>query len=180
MMQPQGSVLELCQVVRDLEPALAHWTQTIGAGPFFVFDVPVLPGQMYRGKPTEVSMRVAFGFSGGLLIELLQQTNDGPSVFKEMVERTHSGYHHIMLRGPYDANFQRLEAAGHAVAFSGQMPSGERFCLFDTQSVDGAFIELMEVSPTMELSLQAMHRAHVAWDGKTDPVRGIERLSEFA
>ncbi len=179
-MQPKGAVLELCQVVADLEPALDHWTATIGAGPFFVFDVPVLPGQLYRGAPTEVSMRVAFGFSGGLLIELLQQTNDGPSIFKEMLEASGNGYHHVMLHGPYDENFARLSAKGHAVAYSGQMPGGERFCLFDTQAVDGAFVELMETSPAMEESLARMHRAHMAWDGVTDPVRGLDRVAEFA
>lgn len=177
-MQPKGTVLELCQVVADMEPALAHWTGTIGAGPFFVFDVPVLPGQLYRGAPTEVSMKVAFGFSGGLLIELLQQTNDGPSVFKDMLETSGQGYHHIMLHGPYDDNFARLSGKGHEVAYSGRMPSGERFCLFDTRSADGAFVELMETSPAMEDSLARMHRAHLTWDGVTDPVRGMERLAE--
>lgn len=180
MMQPSGSVLELCQVVRDIEPALEHWTRTIGAGPFFVFDVPVLPGQMYRGKPTEVAMRVGFGFSGGLLIELLQQTNDGPSVFQEMLADRGQGYHHIMIRGPYEETFERLKSRGHEVAFSGQMPAGERFCLFDTQAADGAFIELMELSPAMEESMARMHRAHLDWDGRTDPVRTMDRLAEYA
>jgi len=90
------------------------------------------------------------------------------------------GYHHVMLRGPYDANFARLSAKGHEVAFSGQMPSGERFCLFDTRAADGAFVELMEISPAMEESLARMHRAHVTWDGRTDPVRTLDRLAEFA
>ena len=179
-MQPKGTILELCQVVRDIDRALEHWTRTIGAGPFFVFDVPVLPGQKYRGAPTEVSMRVGFGFSGGLLIELLQQTNDGPSVFTEMLEARGDGYHHIMLRIPYDEGVARLSGKGHEMAFSGQMPSGERFCLFDTRAVDGSYIELMEISPAMEESLARMHRAHLEWDGKTDPVRGMDALAAYA
>lgn len=179
-MQSKGTVLELCQVVRDIDRALEHWTATIGAGPFFVFDVPVLPGQKYRGEPTEVSMRVGFGFSGGLLIELLQQTNDTRSVFTEMLEARGDGYHHIMLRLPYDEGVERLSGQGHEMAFSGQMPSGERFCLFDTRSADGSYIELMEISPAMEESLARMHRAHLAWDGKTDPVRGMDALAAYA
>lgn len=179
-MQPKGTVLELCQVVRDIDVALDHWTQTIGAGPFFVFDVPVLPGQIYRGQPTEVSMRVAFGFTGGLLIELLQQTNDTKSVFTEMLEARGHGYHHVMLRVPYDEGVERLSGQGHEIAFSGRMPSGERFCLFDTRASDGSYVELMEISPAMEGSLGRMHRAHLSWDGKTDPVRGMDRLAEIA
>lgn len=177
-MQPTGTVLELCQVVRDLDRALAHWTQAIGAGPFFVFDVPVLPGQLYRGRPTEVSMRVGFGFSGGLLIELLQQTNDAPSVFTEMLDARCDGYHHVMLRLPYDEGVARLRGLGHAMAFSGTMPGGERFCLFDTRAADGGYVELMELSPALEESLTRMHRAHLAWDGVTDPVRGMDQLAD--
>jgi hypothetical protein len=178
-MQAKGTIFELCQVVRDMDAALEHWTKTIGAGPFFVFDVPVLPGQKYRGAPTEVSMRVGFGFSGGLLIELLQQTNDTPSIFAEMLDARGTGYHHVMLRVPYDEGVERLSGQGHEIAFSGQMPGGERFCLFDTRSADGSYVELMEISPAMEESLARMHRAHLEWDGKTDPVRDMAALANY-
>jgi hypothetical protein len=60
------------------------------------------------------------------------------------------------------------------------MPSGERFCLFDTRAANGAYTELMELSPAMLMSLSLMEKAHVLWDGKTDPVRGMDRLAEFA
>lgn len=178
-MQPDGTILELCHVTRDLDAALKHWTRDIGAGPFFVFDVPVLPGQTYYGRQTEVSMHVAFGFSGGVLIELLQQTNDGASPFRDFIEERGEGLHHVMPRGDYDENVARLSAAGHAVAYAGQMPAGERFCLFDTLEANGAYIEFMELSDAMTGSMAAMARAHAEWDGKTDPVRTIDRLAEY-
>ena len=59
------------------------------------------------------------------------------------------------------------------------MPTGERFCLFDTRSADGSYIELMEISPAMEESLARMHRAHLSWDGHTDPVRGMDALAAY-
>lgn len=179
-MQPAGTILELCQVVTDMDRALAHWTQVIGAGPFFVFDVPVLPGQIYRGRPTEVAMTVGFGFSGGLMIELLQQTSAAPSVFTEMLETSGEGYHHVMLRVPYDDGVARLSGHGHEMAFSGAMPGGERFCLFDTRAGNGGYVELMEISPAMEETLRRMHEAHLVWDGVTDPVRGMETLAAHA
>lgn len=178
-MQPEGSIIELCHVTRDLDAALAHWTRDLGAGPFFVFDVPVLPGQLYYGEPTEVSMRVGFGFSGGILIELLEQTNVGASPFRDFLDERGEGLHHVMPRTNYDAGFARLSEAGHDVAYAGQMPSGERFCLFDTRKVNGAYVELMELSEAMLGSLALMAKAHATWDGVTDPVRGMERLVEL-
>ena len=179
-MQAEGSIIELCHVTRNLDAALAHWTRNLGAGPFFAFDVPVLPGQLYYGAPTEVSMRVGFGFSGGVLIELLEQTNDGPSPFLDFLNERGEGLHHIMPRTDFDAGYARLSAAGQEVAYSGTMPSGERFCLFDTRATSGAYVELMELSSAMLGSLALMEKAHATWNGVTEPVRGMERLTELA
>lgn len=175
-MQGEGTIVELCHVTRDLDAALRHWTQDLGAGPFFVFDVPVLPGQLYYGEPTQVSMRVGFGFSGGVLIELLQQTNDGASPFRDFLARQGEGLHHVMPRTGYDEGHARLSAAGHRVAYAGVMPGGERFCLFDTTAVSGAYVELMELSDGMLESLRRMEQAHREWDGATDPVRDMASL----
>ena len=62
------------------------------------------------------------------------------------------------------------------IAFSGQMPSGERFALFDTRRGNGGYVELMEISTAMEASLDRMHAAHCAWDGIDRPVRSIADL----
>ncbi|MDE2563120.1 MAG: VOC family protein [Sphingomonadales bacterium] len=178
-MQPEGSIIELCHVTRDLDAALQHWTHELGAGPFFVFDVPVLPGQLYYGEPTEVALRVGFGFSGGMLIELLEQTNGGASPFRDFLEERGEGLHHVMPRGDFATGFARLTAAGHRIAYEGRMPSGERFCLFDTRAASGAYVELMELSDVIGQSLELMARAHATWDGVTDPVRPMERLAEY-
>ncbi|MDT0576280.1 VOC family protein [Croceicoccus sp. F390] len=179
-MQAEGSIVELCHVVENMETALEHWTQELGAGPFFVFDVPVLPGQLYYGEPTRVSMRVGFGFSGGVLIELLEQTNDGASPFLDFLEARGEGLHHIMPRTDFDKASARLTAAGYRVAYSGVMPAGERFCLFDTFASHGYYTELMELSDAMLGSLSLMEKAHQQWDGMTDPVRSMDRLAELA
>lgn len=179
-MQADGAILELCHVTRDLDAALLHWTRDLGAGPFFVFEVPVLPGQLYYGEPTKVSMRVGFGYSGGVLIELLQQTNDGASPFRDFLEQRGEGLHHVMPRTDFDLGHARLAAAGHRIAYSGTMPSGERFCLFDTRAVNGVYVELMELSAVMSESLARMERAHLTWDGFTNPVRTMDQLADVA
>lgn len=179
-MQAEGSLVELCHVVEDFDAALEHWTRELGAGPFFVFDVPVLPGQLYYGEATEVSMKVGFGFSGGQLIELLAQTNAGQSPFLDFLNSRGPGLHHVMPRTDFESGSERYSAAGYKVAYSGQLPSGERFRLFDTCKEFGYYIELMEMSDAMLQTLALMEKAHLQWDGVTDPVRGMERLAEVA
>ena len=173
MIQPDGSIMELCHVVRDMDAALDHWTKVIGAGPFYVFDVPARPGQLHRGQASAIDLRIAFGFSGGLLIELLQPLNDAPSVFREILDTKGEGYHHVMLRLPFDQGRERIEAAGYELAFVGQLPGGERFGLFDTRSGDGGFIELMDLTEASFGPIEKIHQAHLEWDGATRPKRDL-------
>ncbi|WP_422342792.1 VOC family protein [Parasphingorhabdus sp.] len=167
-------------MVDDFDATLEHWTRDLGAGPFFVFEVPILPGQLYYGEPTEVSLKVGFGFSGGQLIELLTQTNKGKSPFLDFLAKNGPGLHHVMPRTDFETGHKRLTDAGFPIAFSGQMPSGERFCLFDTYKNYGYYVELMELSDAIQESLALMEKAQATWDGKTDPVRSMDRLAELA
>ena len=176
MIQPAGSIMELCHVVKNMDAAIGYWTEVIGAGPFYVFDIPATPGQMHRGEPARIDLRIAFGFSGGLLIELLQQLNDSPSVFREILDTKGEGYHHVMLRLPFDEGRKRIERAGYELAFSGNMPNGERFALFDTRSGSGGFIELMDLTETTFGPIEKIHEAHLHWDGVTDPRRDFFAL----
>lgn len=176
-MQPDGSILQICHVVEDMDAALRHWTERLGAGPFFTFDVPVLPGQLYYGKPTQVEMKVAMGFSGGLQIELVQQTNQGQSPFRDFIADHGPGLHHIMPRLDFRQHEQDLRA-NYEVAFSGYTPTGDEFLLFDARPTHGHYIELVDISPMMWGGVELMWQAHRDWDGKTDPVRTMDRLGE--
>jgi hypothetical protein len=175
-MQPDGSILEICHVVRDMERAVAHWTEVLGAGPFYVFDVPPMPGQTNRGVPSAIGLRIGFGFSGGLLIELLQQLDDGPSVFREILQSRGEGFHHVLLRRDFDAGRTHLERHGYALAFSGALPGGERFALFDTTGGNGGFVELMDFTPASFGPVGKIHAAHLAWDGTSRPRRDFAEL----
>ncbi|OAN56215.1 VOC family protein [Sphingobium sp. TCM1] len=176
MIQPEGSIMELCHVVGDMDKAIDHWVDVMGAGPFYVFNIPAMPGQTHRGAPTAVDLRIAFGFSGGLLIELLQQTNGAPSVFREILETKGEGYHHVMLRLPFDEGKERLERNGYGIAFAGTLPGGERFALFDTRAGNGGYIELMDLTAASFGPMEKIHAAHLAWDGKTDRKRDFFSL----
>jgi Glyoxalase/Bleomycin resistance protein/Dioxygenase superfamily len=178
MLQPQHSVIELCHVVTDMDAAIRYWTSVIGAGPFFVGDMELKEKQFYRGKPCEQSIQVAFGFSGGLLIELVRPIRDIPSAFREVLDQRGPGYHHVMLRVGYDEGFELLSKQGYDVALQSTLPSGERCALFDARRDSGGYIEIMDISPFITRQLENMQRAHREWDGRSEPIRSM--ASSFA
>jgi hypothetical protein len=125
----------------------------------------------YHGKPVELSIQVAFGFSGGLMIELVRPIRDIPSVFGDVLKARGPGYHHVMYRQDYDVGHARLTLAGYEPVFNGSFPSGERYTLFDTRRDSGGFVEIMDLSPFLEAQIGRIASAHEAWNGRDRLVR---------
>ena len=173
-MQPEGSIFELCHVVADMDRALVHWTRTLGAGPFFLAEMRM--EHRNRGNPAPLAIKVAFGFSGGLLIELVEPQADDRSVFREALEEVGEGYHHVMLRTDFDKGSERLTRLGFEPALESTTPYGERAVLFDTRAETGGFVELMDLHIAFEGLVGKMSAAAEAWDGHTEPVRALTDL----
>lgn len=83
-------------VVRDLESAVRQYAEQLGIGPWtaYTLGAPRLRDMVYRGEPTEFSLRHALAFSGDLQFELVQPL-DGPSIFAEHLEQHGEGLQHI-------------------------------------------------------------------------------------
>ena len=82
-------------MVDDLDAALEHWVEVVGAGPFFVIRHLPLEYFTYHGTPTQPDLSIALGNLGDLQIELIQQHNDAPSPWLNFHTAKGAGLHHI-------------------------------------------------------------------------------------
>src|SRR3546814_20877896 len=138
-----------------MDKAIQHWTTIMGAGPFYVGEMRFEEGHRYRGEPAVLAIKVAFGFTGGLLIELVEPMEGDRSVFTEVLEERGPGYHHVMLRMDFDKGFAQLSEQGYKVALESTTPLGERCALFDTREANGGFIEGMDLHIAFEFGRAA-------------------------
>ena len=109
-------------VVRDLDEAL----QTFGPlfGPFQLMESP-LEGTNYRGRPSDVTLKMAFGRSGPLEIELIQWVS-GESPHKEALDAGGEGVHHVRFKVDDLASHRaRLEEKGFRVVWSHAFPDAD-------------------------------------------------------
>jgi hypothetical protein len=169
------TVIQHGYVVRDLEASLAYWIETMRAGPFYVVD-NALDGMTYRGQPTSVRWTTALAYRGNMLIEIIRQNDDSPSIYREQLDVRGPGFHHFMLKtSDFDATLARFESAGCPAAF-GRMGSGEeRFMYVDAVKPLGCFVELYDMAQgTLDL-FRRIQSAHESWDG-TDPIRSFASL----
>jgi catechol 2,3-dioxygenase-like lactoylglutathione lyase family enzyme len=168
-----GEVRQNGYVVRDVEAAMRHWTEVLGVGPFFYFERVPMEDFRYRGTPSPLEVSIAVANSGSLQIELIQQRNDAPSMYRDFTDAGLEGLQHIAYwTEAFDADLARLEADGFRVGQSGRIGEGGRFVYFETDAHPGSVIELSEVSGP-----KGRFFAHVAeqarnWDG-SEPVRRL-------
>lgn len=163
-------ILQYAYVVTDIEAACLKWVELVGAGPFFLSMHQQSPDHFYRGQPSEADLSYAFGQAGGAHIQLIEQHNDAPSVYREMVEPGKHGFHHFaILPDDFEAEKARFEAAGCEAVTT--LTSAARVAYMDARPALGCFVELYENNAPLRAVFDHWKAAHEAWDGVTDPVR---------
>jgi catechol 2,3-dioxygenase-like lactoylglutathione lyase family enzyme len=166
-----GSCRQNGYVVRDLEAALKHWTEVLGVGPFFVFDRAPITDFRYRGEPSPLEVSIALANSGALQIELIQQRNDAPSMYRDFLATGREGLQHVAAwTERFDADLERCVAAGYRVGQSGCVGEGGRFVYFETGAHPGTVMELSEISGAKGRFFRHIEACARDWDG-TDPIR---------
>ncbi len=167
-----GEIRQNGYVVRDIERALRHWTRRLGVGPFFYFEKAPVEDFRYRGEPSPLEVSIALANSGPLQIELIQQRNDAPSMYRDFLAAGREGLQHVAYwTGTMDADLARLEAAGYEVGQSGCIGANGRFVYFTTDAHPGTVVELSEINGPKGRFFRHIAEAARDWDG-SDPVRG--------
>ncbi len=169
-----GEIRQNGYVVRDIEAAMNHWVEVLGVGPFFYLERAPVENFEYYGEPSDMVASIALANSGPLQIELIQQRNNAPSMYRDFLDAGHEGLQHVAYwTKHFDDDFARIQARGYAVGQSGDVggPDG-RMVYFDTQGHPGTVVELSEISGPKGKTFERIAEAAQSWDG-SDPIRRI-------
>jgi hypothetical protein len=169
-----GAIRQNGYVVRDLHAAMHHWTTVLHVGPFFHLPHVAAEEFVYRGVPCAPDISIALAFSGELQIELIEQHDDAPSLYKDFLAAGREGLQHVSAWTPdYEGALARLRAAGQRVAQHGMLLGGLRFAYFDTELHPGTVFEISNATAEpFNTMLEAMREAARTWDGR-EPIRRI-------
>ena len=170
-----GKVSQLAWVTRDIEASLAFFSEELGVGPWFVLPKAILPNVRHRGEPSDVELIVAFASSSGLEFEMMQQTNEAPSIWTSLPRGdVREALHHNCIRtDDYEGSVRDAAQAGYAVVLDGRTSRG-RFAYVQRPGSD-SYIELLEMSQSRRAMYEFVRDAGQAWDG-SDPVRTMPAL----
>ena len=174
-----GEIRQIAFVVKDIDEAMEYWADTLGIGPFYVKRKIKLSEFRYRGKESvSPTISIALANSGFIQIELVQQHNDVPSIYKEFMSVSGQGLQHIsswVTREVFDNKRRELLEKGVEIAQEGVIPSsGVRLCYFETcGSSYGLIFEMADLKePSQYERVMNIAKEAKKWDG-SEPVREV-------
>jgi hypothetical protein len=162
-----GPVVQIAYVVPDPEVAAHQWHERHGAGPFFLRRHIPVDGVVHRGQPSSFDHSSAYGWLGGVMIELFTQHDRAPSAVTEHFAEGDGGLHHLAcIVDDLDVALADATARGLTVAttlMAGTLP----FAFVDDVAGSGHYWELYPGVPRLldfYAMVRAAHEAFVAGD----------------
>jgi hypothetical protein len=149
-----------------------HWINVHGVGPWFYVDRVKTDYFRHKGVDSAMEMSVALANSGDLQIELIQQRNDAPSMYKDFLDAGHEGLQHVAywthdFQGQYDRALASGMVVGHEGSIGGEQG---RFAYFDAFGPHpGALVELSDISGPKGKLFEHIRKVAADWDG-SDPI----------
>jgi len=152
---------QIATVTSDLMRALAFVEETLGGGPFQVFESAQLQDRTYRGHPTDNVEDLAYGYVGHMQFEIIRPHLDaGDSTYTEFLrERPGGGLHHVGAQvGNIDRAIADLQELGFEVVQTGRFGEnpGTRFAYIDTRHLTGWLLEVLQLDQAAQELLTSL------------------------
>ncbi len=131
-------------VVKDMDQAIDYYSSIFGWGPFNV-HVFELKGTIYRGEPCDCKLKLAFGRSGPIEIELIQVL-EGETPHTEFLKQHGEGMQHLRFRvDDVKGLLKKLSKEGIEPVWHHSYPEfGVSFAYVDSGKIGGVMFELYE------------------------------------
>ena len=169
-----GPIRQNGYVVKDIDAALHYWVNAMGVGPWYLFETVKLDWFRFRGEASNPNLSIALANSGDLQIELIQQHDDAPSMYREFLDAGREGLQHVAFWSKdYQALYDDMRSKGYRLGQEGQI-GGERgrFAYFDSDAHPGSVIEISDISGPKGEFFEAIRTAAIDWDGQA-PIRKL-------
>ncbi|MBO6555556.1 MAG: VOC family protein [Pseudomonadales bacterium] len=167
-------VVQIAYFVNDSQASALEMVKRFGAGPFFFVPRIELSAGEVQGKPQKFLHSSAYGQWGNVMMELVQQDEEGPSPFRMMYAPGEEGIHHTaMMVDSMEETYAECEGLGLSIASKAFSLTGTEFAFIDTVQQMGHMIEIYEKDERLLGFYEMIRSASVGWDG-SDPVRSLE------
>ena len=160
-------IIQNAYYVADLDLAITRFHNLWGLGPFFVRRHIALETVTYRGSASELDISAAYTQSGDIMVELVTQHNDAPSIFRDRFAAHESCFHHVALDfGDHDTRVADFNEKGYESVTSFKTSEGRGATYLDTFELLGHATEIYIVNDSLKQLYSEVRLASETWDGQ--------------
>lgn len=121
-----GPIQQISYTTDDLDGLIGFWETQVGVAPWYVYRGLTMYMD-YEGRPIVLPFDVALSVHGGILIELLQVSGQGPSPFHDGLNRPIVGLQRLAaITTAIEADANRALLQGMERFASGRDITGQR------------------------------------------------------
>ena len=166
-------IVQVAYFVSDAEKAAHAAAERFGTGPFFLLRGIELSEGEVAGRPQTFIHSSAYGQWGQLMMDFVQQDEEGPSPFRMMYKAGEEGLHHVaMMVDSLPETYAECERLHLPIATRAVTLSGIEFSFIDIVKEMGHMIEIYEKSEELSDFYRMIREAAIDWNGR-DPVRPL-------
>ena len=169
-------IVQIAYFVNDAVSAAEKMAAECGAGPFYLAErIPLAWGE-HRGQEQTFVHTSAYGQWGDVMLEMVQQDEEGPSPFRDMYKPGKEGIHHMaMMVDSLSETYSTCEKHGYTIAAKAATLTGTEFAFIDTIETRGHMLEIYERSEQLTSFYRSIRDKSIDWSG-TEPVRLMDQL----
>ncbi|NBC38114.1 VOC family protein [Novosphingobium sp. FSY-8] len=167
-----GPIMQLAYLPSDFDAAIKHWTEVVGAGPFFLMENIQLGEMTYKGQPSDAMFSVAWAYWGDMQIELIRPENDAPSIYTGEYAVRDQLHHVCIVVDDLEAARAALNAAGAEILIEGKVGDTGGVFYADAGGGPGNIVEYVKLAEGGPELFAMMREAARGWDG-SEPLRKL-------
>ena len=160
-------IIQNAYYVSDIDVAITRFHNLWGLGPFFVRRHIALENVTYRGSASELDISAAYTQSGDIMVELVTQHNDAPSIVRDRFAAHESGFHHVALDfEDQDTRVADFNEKGYESVTSFKTSEGRGATYLDTFDSLGHATEIYRVNDSLRALYAMVKSAAETWNGE--------------
>ena len=144
------SMGQLGMVVKDMRSSLDYYAALLNIRPWYQAKI-VKSDIHYCGRPIDLELDIAVGYSGALQVELIEVVGGDKNIYTDFISTQAQGIHHVGFVVPdISKRIETMKAAGFEPVQHGTLVTRgkavTRFAYFDTIGLFGYIRELIQVT----------------------------------
>ncbi|WP_170234963.1 VOC family protein [Croceicoccus sediminis] len=165
-----GPIFQVAYVEKDFREAIGRWN-ALGVGPFFVIERVPVPN-IYKGQEREATLTLAFSYWGDMQVEIIQQYDEGPSVYRDWMDGSQAGIHHVCILVDDMAGIPE-RCAREGLSVEQEMKTASAHVIY-ARMHEGAshYVEFAQYAPGTGPLFDRIRDVCANWDG-SDPIRSL-------